>query len=102
MSEKTKKNNDQEDELNQSRFQVERGVGVGGTETPTSDGILVEEEDILDTKSRFREQPGSLIEPSEAASESPFYGQGFDEPDDKGIKRTPGKEREDEKGSLGN
>jgi len=101
MSEKTKKNNDQEDELNQSRFQAERGAEVAGTVTPTADGIAIEEEDIMDSKSRFRESPGSIDQESNIADKSPLYGQGFEAGDDTDIRRTAEKSDPKEKGSLG-
>ena len=86
MSEKTRKNNDREDELNQSRFFAERGAQTINTEEPGGDGIEIEEEDISDTKSRGREQP-FIKEESETAENSPFYGQGFPGTDDRGIRR---------------
>ncbi|HEY3876907.1 MAG TPA: hypothetical protein VGM92_15690 [Candidatus Kapabacteria bacterium] len=86
MSEKTRKNNDREDELNQSRFFAERGAEVINTEEPGGDGIEIDEEDIAETKSRGREQPFTKEE-SETAEKSPFYGQGFPGTNDKGIRR---------------
>ena len=86
MSEKTRKNNDREDELNQSRFFAERGAEVVNTEEPGGDGIEIDEEDIADTKSRNREQP-FIKEESKIAEESQFYGQGFPGTDDRGICR---------------
>lgn len=99
MGEKTKFNNDQEDELNQSRFLVERGAEVADTQAPGPDGAEVEEEDIADTKSRFREQPAGVDSESETADKSPFYGQGFDKADDTGIRRTAERTPKDEKES---
>ena len=87
MSEKTRKNNDTEDELNQARFFAERGAETIDTEEPGGDGIELEEEDISDSKSRFREEPASLHHESKIAEDSPFYGQGFEGGDDKGIRR---------------
>ena len=101
MSEKTRINNDQEDELNQSRFWAERGAEVVGVQEPTEEGPQTEEEDIMDSKSRFREEPASLDQESEIANESPFYGQGFGNGDDKGIRREPKHEDNDDKQSLG-
>ena len=101
MSEKTKINNDQEDELNQSRFFAERGAEVVGTEAPGKEGPEEEEEDILDSKSRFREQPGANDSESEIADKSPFYGQGFDPGNDEGIRRKAEPTNAADKGSLG-
>jgi hypothetical protein len=101
MGEKTRFNNDQEDELNQSRFLVERGAEVVGTQAPGEDGTDFEEEDIAETKSRFREQPANVDPPSEEADKSPFYGQGFEKGDDTGIRRGPESADEDERESLG-
>lgn len=108
MSEKTHKNNDQEDELNQSRFFAERGAEVVDTEAPGEGGPEVEEEDILDSKSRFREQRADIERAgmdvdteSEIADRSPFYGQGFDKGDDRGIRRDAEQEAPEDRGSLG-
>jgi hypothetical protein len=105
MSEKTRKNNDQEDELNQSRFFAERGAEVVDTQSPGVDGPETEEEDILESKSRFREQPtgkGLGADPeSEEADKSPFYGQGFGSGDDTGIRRVAQKDNPEERPSLG-
>jgi len=108
MSEKTRKNNDQEDELNQARFFVERGAEVLDTETPGDEGPEVLEEDILDSKSRFRESPAELDRPnrsvdpeSEIANKSPFFGQGFEKGDDTGIRRDAEPTKADDKSSLG-
>jgi hypothetical protein len=100
MSEKTRINNDQEDELNQSRFFAERGAEVVETTAPGDEGPEVEQEDIFDSKSRGREQPSNVDAESEIADESPFYGQGFGSGDDDGIQRGPRKSRKDEKSSL--
>ena len=100
MGEKTRFNNDQEDELNQSRFLAERGAEVVDTQAPNEDGVSIEEEDILDTKSRFREQPASADSESEVADKSPFYGQGFDKADNDGIQREPRSASSDERESL--
>ncbi|SRR5579883_606719 len=100
MGEKTRINNDQEDELNQARFLVERGAEVADTETPGEDGPTLEEEDILDTKSRFREQPADVDKESEVASKSPFYGQGFGKGDDRGIRREAKPTDPDDRESL--
>ena len=101
MGEKTRINNDQEDELNQSRFFVERGAEVVGIEAPSEEGPFEEEEDIFDSKSRFREQPGEVDSESEIADKSPLYGQGFGNGDDTGIKRSPAPSDEEDKNSLG-
>src|SRR2546425_877462 len=101
MSEKTRINNDQEDELNQSRFFAERGAEVVEVEEPGEEGPKVEEEDILDSKSRFRESPASIDPESEIANESPFYGQGFGSGDDTGIQREARPEDKDDTESLG-
>jgi hypothetical protein len=101
MGEKTRFNNDQEDELNQSRFLAERGTQVPDTQSPGKDGTEIEEEDILDTKSRFREAPASKDKESEIADQSRFYGQGFDKADDTSIRRGPEPAKPDETGSLG-
>ena len=95
MGEKTRNNNDQEDELNQARFFAERGVEVVETEEPGNEGPEFEEEDISDSKSRFREQPAGLDHESKIADESPFYGQGFKSGDDTGIRREPSPEGEE-------
>jgi hypothetical protein len=89
MGEKTRNNNDQEDELNQARFFAERGADVGDVDEPGGDGIETEEEDISDTKSEFREAPANLHHESKAAEDSKFYGQGFKSGDDTGIRREP-------------
>ncbi|SRR5581483_752828 len=101
MGEKTRINNDQEDELNQSRFLVERGAEVVDTEEPGEEGPVVEEEDILDSKSRFREEPAGVDEESEIADQSPFYGQGFGNGDDDGIRREAEPEKPEDRSSLG-
>ncbi len=101
MGEKTRKYNDREDELNQSRFLAERGAEVVETEEPGDEGAIVEEEDILDSKSRFREQPGIEENESTVAEDSPFYGQGFGSGNDAGIPRQPRPEKPEEKPSLG-
>ncbi len=89
MGEKTHIDNDHEDELNQSRFFAERGADVADVNEPGGDGIEIEEEDIADTKSEFREQPAEIHHESKIAEESPFYGQGFKSGDDTGIRREP-------------
>jgi hypothetical protein len=108
MSEKTRKNNDQEDELNQSRFFAERGAEVVETEAPSDEGPQVEEEDIFDSKSRGRESPAELDRPnmsvdpeSETANRSPFFGQGFERGDDTGIRRNAEPTKPEDKPSLG-
>ena len=105
MSEKTRKNNDQEDELNQSRFFAERGAEVLDTQEPGPDGPETEAEDILETKSRFREQPmgkGLAADPeSEKADKSRYYGQGFGNGDDRGIRRAAQGDEPQERPSLG-
>ena len=105
MSEKTRKNNDQEDELNQSRFFAERGAEVVDTQAPGIGGPETEEEDILETKSRFREQPagkGLGADPeSEIADKSRYYGQGFGSADDRGIRRTAQNDKPQDRSSLG-
>src|SRR5437868_8433213 len=99
MGEKTRINNDQEDELNQSRFFAERGAEVVETETPGEDGPIIEEEDIMDSKMRFREQPG---DPDDAEPDNgDFYAQGFGNGDDSGMQRTPRKTDPNDKASLG-
>jgi hypothetical protein len=101
MGEKTRINNDQEDELNQSRFFAERGAEVINTEVPGDEGPEEEEEDIIDTKSEFREQPAGVDSESETADKSPFYGQGFGKGDDTGIRRSPAPDDKEEEESLG-
>lgn len=108
MGEKTRKNNDQEDELNQSRFFAERGAEVVGTQSPGAEGPETDEEDIIDSKSRFREQPASIertgldVDPeSETADKSPFYGQGFGSGDDTGIRRDAQPTKPEDRASLG-
>ncbi len=86
MGEKTRNNNDTEDELNQARFFAERGADVGDVEEPGGDGIEIDEEDISETKSEFREMP-AIHHESKTAEDSRFYGQGFNDPDDSGIRR---------------
>jgi hypothetical protein len=100
MGEKTRNNNDQEDELNQSRFFAERGAEVINTEKPSAEGPEEEEEDILESKSRFREQPADVDSESETADKSPFYGQGFGSGDDKDIRRGPAPSDPADKGSV--
>jgi hypothetical protein len=100
MSEKTRPNNDREDELNQARFFAERGAGTLDVEEPGGDGIEIEEEDISDTKSEFREQPANIHHESEIAEKSPFYGQGFPGTDDKGIRRKASPASAEERESL--
>jgi hypothetical protein len=89
MGEKTRNNNDTEDELNQARFFAERGADVGDVEEPGGDGIEIEEEDIAATKSEFRERPAIVDHESKIAEDSRFYGQGFKGGDDTGIRREP-------------
>src|SRR4051812_27098242 len=89
MSEKTHFNNDQEDELNQSRFFAERGAEVRDTEVPTEEGPAIEEEDIMDTKMEFREQPGDADDAK--PDNGDFYAQGFGNGNDDGIQREPRK-----------
>jgi hypothetical protein len=101
MSEKTRNNNDQEDELNQARFLVERGAEVIGTEEPGKEGPVMDEEEIFDSKSRFREQPGDDDTESEVAEDSEFYGQGFKSGDDTGIRRNAEPEDSEDRESLG-
>lgn len=108
MSEKTRKNNSHEDELNQSRFFAERGAEVVEIEVPGDEGPEVEEEDILDSKSRGRESPAELDRPnmsvdpeSEIANRSPFFGQGFEKGDDTGIRRKAETTKPEDKSSLG-
>ncbi len=94
MSEKTRNNNDTEDELNQARFFAERGAQVSDVEEPGEDGPEFDEQDISDTKSEYREQP--YIRPeSKIAEDSRFYGQGFPGSDDKGIRREASPEGEE-------
>ena len=100
MGEKTRKDNEREDELNQSRFLAERGAEVVETEEPGEEGAVIEEEDIFDSKSRFREQPGEDQE-SELAEDSEFYGQGFGSGDDTGIRRTAKPDDPSDSQSLG-
>ncbi|MFI5201260.1 MAG: hypothetical protein ACHQNE_02605 [Candidatus Kapaibacterium sp.] len=104
MGEKTRKDNDQEDELNQARFLVERGAEVVETEEPGEEGAVMDEEDIFDSKSRFREQAplnGSEEQESEIAEDSKFYGQGFGSGNDAGIRRTAKPDDPKDRESLG-
>ncbi len=101
MGEKTRIDNDQEDELNQARFFVERGAEVVETEEPGDEGAVMDEEDISDTKSRFREQPGDEDRESKIAEESEFYGQGFGSGDDTGMRREAKPEDSGDRESLG-
>lgn len=101
MSEKTRKNNEREDELNQARFFAERGAEVVETEEPSEEGPEVEEEDIMDSKSRFREQPAIDDHESKEAENSRFYGQGFGSGNDSGIRREADPEKPEDDPSLG-
>lgn len=101
MGEKTRYYNDQEDELNQSRFFAERGAEVVETEEPGEEGAEIEEEDILDSKSRFRELPATDHIESKDAESSRFYGQGFGNGNDAGINREPRHEKPEDEESLG-
>jgi hypothetical protein len=94
MGEKTRNNNDREDELNQSRFFAERGAEVFEVEEPGEEGPEIDEQDISDTKSEFREVPAIRPE-SKIADRSPFYGQGFASGDDTGIRREASEEGEE-------
>jgi hypothetical protein len=94
MGEKTRNNNDQEDELNQARFFAERGADVSDVEEPGAEGPEFDEEDISDTKSEYREQPAIRPE-SKIADESRFYGQGFPGTNDAGIRREASSEGEE-------
>ncbi|HZK76301.1 MAG TPA: hypothetical protein VFD13_05265 [Candidatus Kapabacteria bacterium] len=101
MSEKTRVDNDQEDELNQARFFAERGAEVVEIEEPGEEGAVMDEEDISDSKSRFREQPGDEDHESKLAEDSEFYGQGFGSGDDTGIRREAEPEVSEDRQSLG-
>jgi hypothetical protein len=101
MSEKTRTDNDTEDELNQARFFAERGAEVGDVEEPSDDGPMFDEEDISADKSEYREQPARIDHESKIADESPFYGQGFGSGDDDGIRRTPAPTEDGDRDSLG-
>ncbi len=101
MSEKTRKYNEREDELNQSRFFAERGAEVVETEEPGEEGPVTDEEDIIDSKSRFREQPAIEHKESETAEDSKFYGHGFPSGSDAGIPREARPEEHSDEQSLG-
>lgn len=87
--------------MNQARFLVERGAEVVETEEPGEEGAVMDEEDIFDSKSRFREQPGDEDQESEIAEDSEFYGQGFGSGDDTGIRRDAKPEDSEDRESLG-
>jgi hypothetical protein len=101
MGEKTRFDNDSEDELNQARFFVERGAEVADMEEPGFEGPEIDEEDISVSKSEYREQPSRVDHESEIADKSPFYGQGFGSGDDDGIRRTAAPTPEADRSSLG-
>jgi len=102
MSEKTRFDNDSEDELNQARFFVERGAEVADFEEPGDEGPMFEEEDISATKSQYREQPTVPgMERKTAADDSPFFAHGFGSGDDEGIRRTPAPTEDGDRESLG-
>lgn len=69
---------DREDEYNESRLFVQRGINEHGISMPGGDGSVDDPEELSSTSSIGREQPGNLRDPeSEAADKSPLYGQGF-------------------------
>jgi hypothetical protein len=69
---------DREDEYNESRLFVQRGINERGIETPTEDGSSDDPENLSEISSIGREQPGNKRDPeSEIADKSPLYGQGF-------------------------
>lgn len=69
---------DREDEYNESRLFVQRGINERGIETPTEDSTMDEPEELSSISSIGREQPGNKRDPeSEIADKSPLYGQGF-------------------------
>jgi hypothetical protein len=69
---------DREDEYNESRMFVQRGINEHGIETPTEDGSADDPENLSEISSIGREQPGNKRDPeSEIADKSPLYGQGF-------------------------
>ena len=69
---------DREDEYNESRLFVQRGINEHGIETPTEDGSTDDPEELSSISSIGREQPGNKRDPeSEIADKSPLYGQGF-------------------------
>ena len=69
---------DREDEYNESRLFVQRGINERGIETPTEDGTMDDPESLSEISSIGREQLGNTRDPqSEIADKSPLYGQGF-------------------------
>lgn|SRR6476661_5705503 len=69
---------DREDEYNESRLFVQRGINERGIETPTEDSTIDDPENLSELSSIGREQPGNKRDPeSEIADKSPLYGQGF-------------------------
>lgn len=69
---------DREDEYNESRLFVQRGINEHGIETPTEDATMDDPEALSEISSIGREQPGNKRDPeSEIADKSPLYGQGF-------------------------
>lgn len=69
---------DREDEYNEARLFVQRGINEHGIGMPTEDGTTDDPEELSTTSSIGREQPGNKRDPmSEKADKSPLYGQGF-------------------------
>ena len=69
---------DREDEYNESRLFVQRGINERGIEKPTDDSTIDEPEELSAISSIGREQPGNKRDPeSEIADKSRLYGQGF-------------------------
>ncbi len=78
MENQKPKRDDREDEYNESRLFVQRGINEHGIETPTEDGSEDVPENLSEISSIGREQPGNKHDPeSEIADKSPLYGQGF-------------------------
>ncbi len=101
MSQKTRSDNQQEDEFNQARYFAEHGADVNETEVPGDEGPEVEQIELLESENRGGEQPPGLDVESEIADQSPFYGQGFGNGDDTGIRRGPKPTAKADRASLG-
>lgn len=69
---------DREDEYNEGRLFVQRGINERGIGTPSEEGTFDDPENLSEISSIGREQPGDKRDPeSEIADKSPLYGQGF-------------------------
>ena len=99
MSERTRKPNSREDELNQARFFAERGAHALDVTEPDAEGGVRVSESIAEDKSLFREEPPGA-HPHAATVEAEF-GHGFAPADDTGILREARPLKPDEDLSLG-